>query len=89
MRVFPARILWYTRPPMGDPLRDRRVPVAPPAAGPGGSAHGVDLAHAVFGPRASKAAHPPTTVPPSPRTLGPRRATPTGGEYLIVPRRRS
>lgn len=88
MRVFPARILWYTRPPMGDSLRDRRVPVAPPAEAPGPT-HGVDTAYAVFGPRASKPAHPPTTVPPSPRTLGPRRATPPGAEYLIVPRRRS
>ncbi len=31
---------------------------------------------------------PPTSLPSFPRTLGPHRALPAGGEYLMVPRRR-
>lgn len=74
---------------MGAHFRERRTGSSP-AAGLGRAVPSVDTTYAVVGgstPRES--AGPPTTVPPSPRTLGPRRATPVGGEYSIVPRRRT
>jgi len=32
---------------------------------------------------------PPTTIPPRPRTVGPRLTPATHGEYIVVPRRRA
>jgi hypothetical protein len=32
---------------------------------------------------------PPTTIPPRPRTVGPRLQPARHGEYLLVPRRRA
>jgi hypothetical protein len=75
---------------MGDNSRVRRVSSTVPRAGLGRVVPGVETTYAVHTQAVHReSAGPPTTVPPSPRTLGPRRAVPVGGEYLIVPRRRS
>jgi len=73
---------------MGDSHRVRRVSSTLPRAGLVRAA--LKTTYAVHTqPAARETGGPPTTMPPSPRTLGPRRATPVVGEYLIVPRRRS
>jgi hypothetical protein len=76
---------------MGDSSRVRRVSSTRlPRVGLVHASPSVETTYAVHTqPVARPAGGPPTTVPPSPRTLGPRRATPPGSEYLIVPRRRS
>lgn len=75
---------------MGDSSRVRRVSSTLPRAGLVRASLSVETTYAVHTqPFARDGGGPPTTMPPSPRTLGPRRTTPVGGEYLIVPRRRS
>lgn len=75
---------------MGDSSRDRRVSVLLPRTMLGHAGLSIDTTYAVRAESSSRESDgPPTTTPPSPRTFGPRRPTPVGSEYLIVPRRRT
>lgn len=75
---------------MGDSSRDRRISVLLPRTSLGRPGLSVDTTYAVRPESSSRESDgPPTTTPPSPRTFGPRRPTPFGSEYLIVPRRRT
>lgn len=68
---------------VGDALADRDGGVTPTVAGPAlGSSAASRLGCSM------RDSGPPTTMPSFPRTLGPHRAMPVGGEFLVVPRRR-